>query len=203
MQGGSASSKAPTGVPMELDLMPSAKIKARAKRKKDPAAEAAAAKARRQEIIARGLEAGQPMVSMQTVLKDAGLEQYFKYFQYSGFDTMDAYSRKTDDDVERLVASVEKQCKKQFPQKDRDRIWKAIRYRWFQAPGNVKRYINKGDIPTLMLQKQVSNFGDAEKDFSKLEPDRQRMVTRRRIPDPRYGIRNVQLKQNLKNISGT
>ena len=68
MHGSSSSSSTRyMGIAQELDLMPTAKLKARAARKKDPAAEAEAAKQRRQEIIARGLQVDCPMISMQTV----------------------------------------------------------------------------------------------------------------------------------------
>jgi hypothetical protein len=135
--------------------------------------------ARREKAIRDGLAGGEPVVSMKEVLGQLKLSRYYPYFRDAQVETVEHFNRKTDQEVEDLLKTVEKLSNFQIPYPHRVKIFKALRMRWFNDPKRVKTYIDTDALPRIFLAKRDYRAFDAEVAVEQIESERQRMIMRR------------------------
>merc|ERR1719271_2165310 len=135
--------------------------------------------ARKEQKISEALKRGEPQVSMKQVLADCRMSKYYPYFRDSGVDCVEHYARKSDAEVEDMIAAVEKMANYKFPYAHRVRIFKAIRMRWFADPTRVRPYVDTDALPRLFLGKRDHRFFDQDTPYEKIESERQRMICRK------------------------
>jgi len=135
--------------------------------------------ARKEAKINDALKKGEPQISMKQVLADCRMSKYYPYFRDSGVDCVEHYARKSDAEVEDMIAAVEKMSNYKFPYAHRVRIFKAIRMRWFADPTRVRPYVDTDALPRLFLGKRDHRFFDQDAPYEKIESERQRMICRK------------------------
>merc|ERR1719408_845393 len=95
-----------------------------------------AAKADHSSKIMEGIKNGVPCMSLKVLFKRHELTKYYKLFANAGYDTIECWKPRTDDEAEKILQIVETKNKITFPQVDRGRLWKAFRTLSFSAPKN-------------------------------------------------------------------
>jgi hypothetical protein len=134
---------------------------------------------RREKAIRDGLLGGEPVISMKEVLQQIKMTRYYTYFRDAQVETVEHYARKTDQEVEDLLRTVEKLNDFQIPYAHRVKIFKALRMRWFNDPKRVNTYIDTDALPRIFLAKRDYRQFDTEVAFETIESERQRMICRR------------------------
>ena len=141
-----------------------------------------------------GVKSGNPVIDVGLILNGCGLSKYTAYFKKAGFDAMESYKRKSDDEIEAILAAVEKANNVKLPRSHRVKLWKTLRYRWFSNPGTVRDFLTRQQVPKIVLPKKDWKFHDAQVDFKNLDPERQRMIRRTKEEDEVQGTRWVQFE---------
>jgi len=118
-------------------------------------------------------------MSTQVLLATSGLGEYFRYFEKSGHKMFDANSHASDLLVEKIILETESRCCITFHSDVRVKIWKAFRYQWFRGPGHSLPFIERTEVPDIMLPPKDWVENDSKVKFNDLESDRQRQVVRK------------------------
>lgn len=140
------------------------------------------AQLRRVQLIQDGLQAGIPRFSIKPLLKKAGLEKYYDYFERSGYDVMESYVRRENHEIDSMLTTIELSNGIEFPVHHRIQLWKTFRYKWFKSPAAVKKFILPNEVPDIFLPKPYYRQNDSNVDLAQLDPDRVRQVTRKEAP---------------------
>ena len=141
-----------------------------------------------------GVKSGNPVIDVGLVLNSCGLGKYGPYFKKAGFDAIESYKRKNDEDIEAILLAVEKANNVKLPRSHRVKLWKTFRYRWFGNPGNARDFVTRQQVPRIILPKKDWKFYDAQVDFKNLDPERQRMIRRTKQTDEVQGTRWAQFE---------
>ena len=96
---------------------------------------------------------------------------------------LEAYAKRDDAEVDRILAAVEKATTFRMPSKDRCAIWKALRFDWFRSPEFARPFIDRSEVPPISIPKHHHRQKDHFLDLSLLDSERQRMVRRRTVLD--------------------
>jgi hypothetical protein len=147
---------------------------------------------RRKILASRAYQRGIQFVSIDFVLQEIGLHQYIDDFTQASEDMMEAYEFRTDEEVETILRYVEKASGTKLPYRHRCAIWKALRFDWFRSPETAKEFIDRSELPTLLLPKKDFRSRDDKIELKSLDSDRQRMVKRRAIVDEVEGTVVIQ-----------
>jgi hypothetical protein len=134
---------------------------------------------RREKAIRDGMQGGEPVISMKEVLSQIKMTRYYPYFRDAQVETVEHFARKTDQEVEDLLRTVEKLNEFTIPYAHRVKIFKALRQRWFNDPKRVNTYIDTDALPRIFLAKRDHRQFDSEVAIETIESERQRMICRR------------------------
>ena len=147
----------------------------------------------RQRIVSNAYNEGTRYVSIELLLKEAGMEQYIADFVDAGEDLMEAFALVESHEIDKTLRTVERKSGFTFPRDHRCKIWKALRYRWFKAPDAAnKPFIHESEIPLILVPKKGHRIRDNNTDFRQLDSDRQKMVIRKTFEDEIEGTYIVQ-----------
>ena len=147
---------------------------------------------RRKILASRAYQQGTQFIAIDMILAELNLMQYVDDFVQAGEDMIEAYSFRTDEEVDAILRNVEKVAGIRFPYKERCKIWKALRFDWFRSPESTKEFIDRSEVPILVLPKKDFRIRDDTIDIKSLDSDRQRMVKRRTIVDEVEGTVVIQ-----------
>lgn len=147
----------------------------------------------RQRIVSNAYNEGTRYVSIELLLKEAGMDQYIADFIDAGEDLMEAFAQVEGHEIDKTLRAVEQKSGFTFPPDHRCKIWKALRYRWFKAPDAAnKPFIHESEIPLILVPKKGHRIRDNNTDFRQLDSDRQKMVIRKTFEDEIEGTFIVQ-----------
>jgi hypothetical protein len=147
---------------------------------------------RRKILAGRAYQQGVKFISVDFILKEIGMQQYIDDFIQANEDMMEAHEFRTDEEVDAILRNVEKTSGVKFPYRHRCVIWKALRFDWFKSSETSKDFIDRSEIPVLILPKKDFRTRDDMLDLKSLDSDRQRMVRRRTILDEVEGTIVIQ-----------
>jgi len=129
----------------------------------------------------------QPKLSMRVLLEGVGLGEQFQFFSQAGFSMMDESLHLSDHDVDDMITMVEKKSQHAFPKNIKSALWKAIRMQWSKGPGHDMPFVLASEIPGLFLPKRDGRQMDSDAPLKLLDPDRQRQILRKVIPNRAEG----------------
>lgn len=144
------------------------------------------AQLRRLQLIQEGLQSGVPRSSIKPALKSVKLEKYYDYFEKAGFDVMESFLRREDNEVDEMLKTIEQANDIEFPVHHRVQLWKLFRHKWFKSPAAVKKFILGSEVPDIFLPKPYHRQSDSTVELAQLDPDRVRQVTRKEVMGGEY-----------------
>jgi hypothetical protein len=147
---------------------------------------------RRKILAGRAYQQGTQFIGIDLILSGIGLPQYVDDFVHAGEDMLEAYAFRSDEEVDSILRNVQQLSGTRFPFHHRCAIWKALRFDWFRSPESVKEFIDRTQIPLLVLPKKDFRARDNMIDMKSLDSERQRMVKRRTTLDEVEGVTVVQ-----------
>lgn len=147
---------------------------------------------RRRILASRAYQQGTQYISMDLILESIDLTQYSEAFMKAGEDMVETHAHRDDEDVDAVLNAVEKTVRMKFPYEHRNKLWKALRYRWFRSPDAAKPFIGRAELPLLILPKKDFKALDDHIDIKALDSERQLMITRRYVVTELEGTKQIQ-----------
>lgn len=119
--------------------------------------------------------------SMQVILLNSGLQDYYRFFEKADFTTLDVHLQLHDLEVEQILLETEVANGISFRPDVRVQIWKAIRLAWSRAAAQTKPYVNSYQVPPMPLPKPDFKPQDLRLKWAEIDPDRQRQLERKTV----------------------